>query len=124
VRICHLIKKYGYPYLNRYKARFFRKLKFHNQQTVSRKRTIRHLFNSFIDVKYSFNLQVKHIIYRKLVELLLFSNSNLNVTPKFFLGIERREIPYSKTFTKVESLLQGPSISPKGFRENISAYWF
>jgi len=62
LRICYLIKRYGRPYLNKYKTRFLRKLASHNSLIVSKKRNLRKFVNFTYVPKYPFNLRIKPLI--------------------------------------------------------------
>lgn len=129
LKIFYLIRKFGYPYLNKYKSRFFKYIPRRKQGNLFNKIKL-NLFKSKkklvqdpkknLEMMYSkqlkrfSNLKIKSISIAHWTKFLLFYNSYLVLEDKSLSLMRFKNIPYLKIFSKMSnSFIQGPPIKPK-----------
>lgn len=143
LKIFYLIRKFGYPFLNKYKLRFFKRISRHKQGLLFNKNKLR-LFNNnkrFLKqninkniqnfynkhLKRFSNLNVKSISLADWTKFLLSYNSNLILEDKSLSLMRFKNIPYLKIFKKMSnSSIQGPPIKPRNISQKdlyVNKYW-
>lgn len=140
LKIFYLIRKFGYPFLNKYKLRFFKHISRHKQGLLFNKNKLR-LFKNKKFLKQNKNLQnfyskhlkrfsnlnVKSISLVNWTKFLLSYNSYLVLEDKSLSLMRFKNIPYVKIFKKMSnSSIQGPPIKPRNISQKdlyVNKYW-
>lgn len=140
LKIFYLIRKFGYPFLNKYKLRFFKHISRHKQGFLFNKNKLRLFKNKKLlkqnknlqkfygkHLKRFSNLNVKSISLANWTKFLLSYNSHLVLEDKSLSLMRFKNIPYLKIFKKMSnSSIQGPPIKPRNISQkdlHVNKYW-
>lgn len=140
LKIFYLIRKFGYPFLNKYKLRFFKHISRHKQGLLFNKNKLRLFKNKQLlkqnknlqnfyskHIKRFSNLNVKSISLANWTKFLLSYNSNLVLEDKSLSLMRFKNISYLKIFKKMShNSIKGPPIKPWNISQKdlyVNKFW-